>query len=259
MLTYRAYGEANKRLPIIILHGLLGSKENWHTQAEKLAQQGHYVLTVDLRNHGQSPHLFGMGYQAMARDVFDLADHLGMAQFKLMGHSMGGKVAMRMAFLQAHRIERLIVVDIAPKKYPLHHQRILTGMMHFPLYKLKSREQANEWMKKVVDDDFHRAFLLKNLRQDRDRHVFYWQCHVEEILRQYLKIADFLIQADDHYDGKTCFIRGGNSNYIQTTDLPIIDKVFMDYDLVTIPNAGHSPHMEQAALFFEAMSSFMQK
>lgn len=258
MLTYRAYGEPNKRIPILILHGLLGSKENWHTQAEKLAQHDHHVFTIDLRNHGQSPHLSGMSYQDMAKDVFDLADHLGIAQFKLIGHSMGGKVAMRMAFLQAHRVERLVVVDIAPKKYPLHHQSILAGMMHFPMHKLQDRQQANEWLKKVVADDFHRAFLLKNLRKDYDTKQYYWQCHLSEIARQYLKIADFPIQADYHYNGKTCFIRGGNSDYIQTDDLPTIDKLFIDNEVITIPHAAHTPHMEQAERFFDAMSSFMR-
>jgi len=259
MLSYRCYGEHKARqLPIVIIHGLLGSKENWHTQADLLAK--HYqVITVDVRNHGQSPHLRGMSYEEMSDDVFALLDHLGIPQIKLIGHSMGGKIAMRMAFRQALRIERLLVVDISPRPYPLHHQTTLTGMLHFPLEKLTSRQQANTWMQKLVDDDFQRKFLLKNLRRDQSSQRFYWQCYLAEIARQYLKIADFPIKPNNvSYPYKSCFIRGELSNYIQQEDEALMRRYFPDARLLTIKHSGHSPHMEQTDAFYEYAAEFMQ-
>ncbi|MGV6809836.1 MAG: alpha/beta fold hydrolase [bacterium] len=259
MLSYRCYGEPKARqLPIVIIHGLLGSKENWHSQAELLAAQ-HEVITVDVRNHGQSPHLRGMSYESMADDVFALLDHLGVAQIKLIGHSMGGKIAMRMAFRHALRIERLLVVDIAPRQYPLHHQSTLTGMLHFPLEKLTSRQQADTWMQKLVDDAFQRKFLLKNLRRDPQSRLFYWQCHLAEISRHYLKIADFPIKLTDSlYPYQSCFIRGELSDYIQPHDHELIYRYFPEATIITIKDSGHSPHMEQIDAFYQNAAEFMQ-
>jgi esterase len=253
-LSYREYGEPTDDFPIIVLHGLFGSKESWHTQASWLSEH-HHVITVDVRNHGQSPHIAGMSYQEMAQDVLELIDTLGFPQVKLLGHSMGGKVCMMLALEHPERVERLLVVDIAPKKYPLHHQKLIAGMLYFPLYKLQSREQAGEWMAKLADDPLEQSFLLKNLKRAQDK-SFYWQLNLEEISRQYLKIAGFPVQPEKRYAGDVCFIRGGCSHYIKADDEPLLIQHFPNHQLITVDGTGHIPHVEKMEAFFAHASRF---
>jgi esterase len=250
LLHYQQYGKMNGKIPVVLLHGLLGELSNWQTQAKKLAQH-HYVLSIDLRNHGHSPHMKGMSYRQMADDVQYLLAYLHIPKIQLLGHSMGGKVAMTLALHQPDLIQTLIVVDIAPKAYPLWHQAILNGMLSLPLAEFSSRNAIDQVFSEVVENAYERGFLLKNLQRRQDRESGYeWKCALAEIVRNYLKIADFP-HSKQSYNGKVLFIKGEKSVYLQEEDRELLLHYFPHYSMTKIKQAGHLPHVEQADVFYE--------
>lgn len=252
MLNYRMYGEPLH--PLVVLHGLLGGLDNWHTFAQgQLGKRN--ILALDLRNHGASPHKEGMGYREMVADVLEVLDSLYVDSCDLMGHSMGGKVAMQLALHHPHQVRRLVVVDIAPKTYPPRHQALLQAMATLRLDTLQSRKQADEWLAQVVKQPFERGFLLKNLKRSVDG-GFYWQCNLPEIARHYLKISGFPA-SDNSYAGKTLFIRGGQSDYVSMEDVGLIKPLFPDFHIATLDEAGHLPHVQMPAAFTELVDVFL--
>lgn len=257
LLHYKIYGkrENTSSVPVVLLHGLLGELENWQTQARRLAQQ-HYVISIDLRNHGHSPHLKGMSYRQMAEDVQHLLMFLQCSNIQLLGHSMGGKVAMYLALHQPTLIQRLIVVDIAPKTYPLWHQHILQSMLSLPLAHFTQRKTIDQVFAEVVPNASERGFLLKNLQRKRvnevdttSEGVYQWKCDLAEIARNYLKIADFP-HSEKRYLGKVLFIKGELSDYLQPEDEVLLSQYFPNYRLQRIERAGHLPHVEQMDVFY---------
>ena len=246
---------AQQQTPLIILHGLLGSMGNWRSQAKKLSQF-RPVYTLDLRNHGDSPHLKGMSYREMYEDVLKVAENEQLKSFHLLGHSMGGKVAMQLALAQAEKVERLIIVDIAPKPYPLWHQKTLQGVMSTPVAELSSRQEVDEYLKPWIEDTAERTFMLKNLKRIKDQKGFEWRCNLPEISKGYLKIAGFTT-ALDTYSKKSLFIKGENSHYIQDTDTTLISSLFPSSTIISIPDSAHLPHFQQASLFFEEVNRFL--
>jgi len=259
LLSYKEFLPADIKLhrqtPLIILHGLLGSKDNWRSQARKLAHD-RPVITVDLRNHGDSPHIKGMSYRDMYEDVIRLAKHLQIETFYLLGHSMGGKVAMQLALAHPELVARLIVVDIAPKPYPLWHQKTLQGVMSAPVNKMQTRQEIDEYLKPWIEDAAERAFMLKNLTRSADGKGFNWRCNLEEISRGYLKIAGFST-ALQTYPNQSLFIRGQNSHYINDSDIPLIKTLFPKADIITLSGSGHLPHIQQADAFFHHIQHFL--
>lgn len=254
MLNYRVYGDLNQQRPLLVLHGLLGSLDNWHTFAK--SQEGKRpIVALDLRNHGNSPHVAGMAYQEMVGDVNEVLTHLGIRDYDLMGHSMGGKVAMVMALQHAAHLQRLIVVDIAPKVNPPRHQDLLQVMLTMPLATIKNRKQADEWLIPVVNHPFERGFLLKNLGRRSDG-SFYWQCNLSEIVRHYLKICGFP-QLEAQFTAPTLFIRGGQSDYVQDSDWPAIQQLFPNAQLNTLATAGHLPHVQTPGEFTTLVEQFL--
>jgi len=150
MLNYRIYGDAdNLQRPLVVLHGLLGSLDNWHTFATK-QQSERSIIAMDMRNHGASPHVEGMNYRLMVQDVLAVVDHLQLSKFDLMGHSMGGKAAIWLALDYPERLNKLIIVDIAPVNYPPRHQAILQAMLSMPLASFKSRKEADAWLAPTI-------------------------------------------------------------------------------------------------------------
>jgi esterase len=254
MLNHRLYGESDGSTPLVVLHGLLGSLENWHTFARGQAGK-RTVLAIDLRNHGNSPHVEGMSYREMLADIIEVLETLASPQIDLMGHSMGGKVAMALALQEPARIQRLLVVDIAPKAYPPRHQALLQAMVTMPLSELGSRKQADEWLASTVKHPFERGFLLKNLGRNTDG-TFYWQCNLHEIARHYLKISGFPA-TDRQFSHPTLFIRGGQSDYVADTDLPLIQDYFPAATLVTVDTAGHLPHVQTPVEFSALVDNFL--
>lgn len=254
MLNYRLYGELTAETPLVVLHGLLGSLDNWATFAR--GQTGkRTVLVMDLRNHGDSPHVDGMSYREMVEDLIEVLDALGIHACDLMGHSMGGKVAMQLALQHPAMIHRLLVVDIAPKAYPPRHQALLQAMVSMPLAAMKSRKQADEWLAPTVKHPFERGFLLKNLNRNTDG-SFRWQCNLHEIAKHYLKISGF--PASDAVCGAPAlFIDGGQSDYVQDEDLPLIRQYFPEALRVTVDAAGHLPHVQMPAEFTQLVEDFL--
>jgi esterase len=253
MLNYRVFGDLQQK-PLVVLHGLLGSLENWYTFARNQeTQRG--ILAIDLRNHGHSPHVEGMSFREMANDVIEVLDSLYIRECDLMGHSMGGKVAMQLALHYPAQFLHLIVVDIAPKSYPPRHQALLQAMLSMPLAELSSRKQADEWLAPTVKQPFERGFLLKNLARHSDGH-FYWQCNLSEIVKHYLKISSFP-QQHTQSDLPTLFIKGGQSDYISEEDLSLISAYFANAQLEVIPTAGHLPHVQTPEPFTQLVTQFL--
>jgi esterase len=254
MLNYQLYGTLAATPPLVVLHGLLGALDNWQSFAR--GQEGQRtVLAIDLRNHGASPFVAGMSYREMVADIIVLLDELGIAHCDLMGHSMGGKVAMLLALQYPARVQRLLVVDIAPKAYPPRHQALLQAMVAMPLATLQSRKQADEWLSGIVKHPFERGFLLKNLRRNTDG-TFAWQCNLPEIARHYLKISAFP-HIDTQFLAPTLFIRGGQSDYVTAADEALMRQYFPHARLETLEAAGHLPHVQTPAAFAALVAAFL--
>ncbi len=267
LLNYKIYSPEDKaaqqQTPLFILHGLLGSKDNWRTQAKRLAAQ-QPVFTLDLRNHGDSPHVKGMSYRAMADDVLKVATHEGIKTFNLLGHSMGGKVAMYLALAHSDAIKQLIVVDIAPKPYPLWHLKTLQGLMSVPFDKLTTRQEIDAFLQTWIEDSTERTFLLKNLKRvttPQANPVYQWRCNLAEISKGYLNIAGFN-HPTSAFLNKTLFIKGEKSLYIQQKDETLIQSLFpnlfQNNTVFTIKKAGHLPHFENPEEFYQIASRFLQ-
>ncbi|RME34103.1 MAG: alpha/beta fold hydrolase, partial [Gammaproteobacteria bacterium] len=175
-MTSLHYTEQGEGRPLVILHGLFGSGRNWQRVARRLAE--HYrVITPDLRNHGRSPHLPGMSYPEMAADLFELMERLDLPSTLLMGHSMGGKVAMTAALQQPEKVTALIVVDIAPVRYRHSFEPIFQALKSIPVEWIRSRQEAERLLAGYIDDSVLRAFLLQNL--NRDESGFHWRINLD--------------------------------------------------------------------------------
>ncbi len=255
MLNYRIYGNTTPlQRPLLVLHGLLGSMDNWHTFASKQTE-GRSIIAIDLRNHGNSPHVAGMAYRLMMDDVLEVADHLQLARFDLMGHSMGGKVAMTLALHHPERLHKLIVVDIAPVNYPPRHQAILQAMLTMPLASFKNRREADQWLAPTIQQPFERAFLLKNLKWDSNGR-FDWQCNLPEIGRHYLNITAFT-ESGLRYLGDTLFIGGRQSDYLQLERWLVAQQYFPNARLEMIAEAGHLPHVQTPEVFTQQVNAML--
>ncbi len=242
--------------PLIILHGFLGMSDNWKTLGTKYAENGFEVHLLDLRNHGRSPHSSNTSYKSMALDIYDYCMEHNLKSVDIIGHSMGGKVAMLFATTYSDLVDKLIVADIAPKYYKPHHDEILKGLSSIDFAQKPSREDADEQLAKFVPDLGTRQFLLKNL---------YWKQPEQLGLR--FNLEAFLANKDsvgvDDLYGKifnrpTLFIRGGNSNYILDSDFPAIVSHFPKAKILTIDGVGHWLHAENPQDFLEISLEFLQ-
>jgi len=253
-LNFKQFGDTD-RPALFMLHGLLGSMDNWRGQAQKLSSHYH-VITPDLRNHGHSPHLSGMRYKDMAADILSLADDLNIQSFDLLGHSMGGKVAMNLALNNPERLNKLIIVDIAPKSYPLWHLPIFNALLALPVHEIKSRKVANDMLVDSIESPVERAFLLKNLKTDGNG-GYEWRCDLAEITRTYLNVANFN-SSDTTFNKPTLFIKGGQSPYLNPAeDAEKISSLFPQSSITTIDDAAHLPHIESADTFSHHINSFL--
>lgn len=259
LLHYKQFGDTNSEQNIILLHGLLGSMDNWRGQASHLAKQAHFLATTpDMRNHGQSPHISGMRYKDMAEDILLLADHLNIETFDLLGHSMGGKVAMHLALNHPDRLNKLIIVDIAPKPYKLWHLPVFKALLSLPVDSFKSRKQASDQLAESIPDAGERAFLLKNLKTS-DNGGYEWRCDLQEITRTYLNIANFNPGSNVLFDKPCLFINGANSPYIDPeADKAVITQLFPQANIQTIQGAGHLPHVETPEVFYQCIEAFLK-
>lgn len=250
-LNFQVQGEG---LPLIVLHGFLGSLENWQSMSKRLAAL-YKVYSVDLRNHGRSPHSRTMNYPVMAQDVREFIDGQGLAPPMLMGHSMGGKVAMQLATQHPDEIENLIVVDIAPRAYPPAHRPILTAMSAADLAGCKSFGAVGAVLAAAIPDPAVRQFVLKNLERDASG-GFRWRIGLAEISENYNNLTA-AIAPENRFEKPACFIRGELSDFIEQSDLAPIRKIFPKAEFHSIPRAGHWVHIANAGDFYTAASDFL--
>lgn len=238
--------------PLIVLHGLLGSSRNWQTTGRDLAQHWH-VLALDARNHGKSPHDPGMTYELLAGDVADWMKAQGIARATLVGHSMGGKTAMLLACRRPELVERLVVVDIAPKDYAwAAHRSEFAAMNQLDLGSLASRTEAEMRFEALVPSLGMRKFLVTNLERNEDG-SWRWIANLPVLTAALPVVEKNSLGPGDRYDGPTLFISGARSHYVTPADHAAIKQHFPQAAFEVIADAGHNPHLDAREKFVAAV------
>jgi len=238
---------------IILIHGLFGSLENLNMIAKSL-KDNYRVTNVDVRNHGSSFHENSMDYDELAQDVVNLMAELNIDQASILGHSMGGKIAMQIALEHSKRVDKLIVADIAPVTYPPHHNHIISGLQNIDLTQVNSRKDADYQLAKFVDDVGVRQFLLRNLIATEGK--FSFKCNLNYIDQCYSQITK-AYQGKHHFEGNTLFVKGGESNYITAEHREIINCLFPHSRAKIIQGAGHWLHAEKTVAFNKIVNDFL--
>ncbi|MCM5703381.1 alpha/beta fold hydrolase [Larsenimonas salina] len=240
-------------LPVVILHGLMGSADNWRSYIKEWSAHTR-VVAFDLRNHGRSPHVTGMNYDAMADDVMAGLKTHGITRCCLIGHSMGGKVAMTLARRDPECVERLVVADVAPVAYQHGHDDIFKAMRAVESARPKSRSQADAVMKDVIESVATRQFLATNLT--RAEGEFVWRVGLDEIEADY----DSIIAApggSKTFEKPTLFLRGGASSYVDEEGIEAARSLFTDLTIETLEGVGHWVHAEAPKAFREHVVRFL--
>jgi len=250
-LHFRALGDGP---PLVVLHGLLGSLDNWVPLAQRWAAQFRVYLP-DLRNHGQSPHSPEFNYEAMAADVVELlrAQHVPAAH--LLGHSMGGKVVMRLAQLHPEVVNRLVVVDMSPREYSARFDALLAALLAVDLGRYRHRAEVDEALRAAVPDQRVRQFLLKNLGRHADGALF-WKANLASLHANYAQVRAAIPTAAAVHR-PALFVRGADSNYVQATDEPRIRELFPQATQATIAGAGHWVHADAPERLREVVTQFL--
>jgi esterase len=249
-LHYRILGEGE---PVLILHGLFGSSDNWQTLSKTIAEK-YRVILIDQRNHGHSHHSDEMNYDLMVDDLMEMIRDENLSGIRLMGHSMGGKTAMFFAQRYPELLKQLIVVDMGLKKYPPHHQIIFEAMLSVDLKTVKSRKEVEETLRSYIQEPSVIQFLLKNLYWS-DKEQLAWRFNLHVLYRE----IDEILAAvpPGRIDVQSLFIRGERSNYILDSDFEKIEEQFPNSSVKTIPNAGHWVHAEAPQLFLSTVMEFL--
>ncbi len=246
------YKELGVGKPLVIVHGLFGFSDNWQTHAKKFSEY-YRVILVDMRNHGHSPWSGDFSYDLMVKDLVQLFQKLGLSDVILLGHSMGGKVAMHFAQSHAELLEKIIVVDMGIKEYPLHHQHILNAFESIDLSKMSARSEAEKILSSFIESKGVVHFLLKNLYW-KDRGKLAWRVNFKVLQNAMPEILSALPSKEVLVP--SLFIRGALSDYILDADFKEIENYFPDSQFVTIANAGHWVHAEAPDEFTDAVLSF---
>ncbi len=241
--------------PFVILHGFLGMSDNWKTLGKQFAEDNFEVHLIDQRNHGRSFHDSEINYEVLAEDLKQYCDEYELENIILLGHSMGGKAAMLFATQYPELVSKLIVADISPRFYPIHHDAILNGLSALDFNELKSRGEADKVLSKYVSDFGTRQFLLKNL---------YWiekgklalRLNLEALKENVAEVGEAL-PIHSKFEKDTLFLRGDKSEYIALQDEALIKAHFPEAKIETIKNAGHWLHAENPKDFYEAVINFV--
>ena len=251
-LFSRQYGTPDKPA-LLVLHGLLGSSKNWQQQA-KLLQDEFYIVALDLPNHGYSPPLPNMDYTSLANIVNNRVKKHFTQPIALLGHSMGGKVAIKSAETQPELYSKLIIVDIAPIAYPLHHQQLFKALQQLDLKTLKNRKQADEQLKHSIAQQSIRNFLLHSLEYKKQH--WQWLFDLQNLSHNQAQIAA-APSLQKIIPVKTLVIKGEKSHYIQPDSYPVFQQYFPQLYFKMIANAGHWPHIEKARVFSHMLKRFL--
>ena len=250
-LFFRTFGEGK---PLVIMHGLFGSSDNWQTVGKVLAKQ-RKVYLVDLPNHGQSPHSEDFTYDAMANELANFIQHHNLGKPDLLGHSMGGKTAMQYAKMYPEGFNKMIVVDIAPKAYPVRHQSIIEGLSAIDIDNLTSRQKADQVLSEYVNEAGVRQFLLKNLARKAGG-GFQWKVNLPIIAQKIEQVG--VSQAGESVSlHPVLFIGGGASDYIRIEDQNSILRTFPRADILMVDGAGHWVHATHPQALIDAVESFL--
>ncbi|GLX80015.1 acyl-CoA esterase [Thalassotalea insulae] len=241
---------------ILLIHGLFGSLENLNMVAKGLSDS-YCVTNVDVRNHGGSFHENTMDYPSLAQDIIDTLDHLNINSTAILGHSMGGKIAMQVALDFPQRIEKLIVADISPIAYPPHHNQIIAGLLSIDIANINSRKMADQQLANYVEDSGVRQFLLRNIAKNSDGSGLKFKCNLPFIAHCYPQIVKGY-QGDKKFNKATLFIKGGNSDYITNEHQARILQLFPQSKAKVIQGAGHWLHAEKTVAFNKIVKDFLQ-
>ena len=251
-LYSKIYG--NKGQDLIIIHGLFGMSDNWNNLGKKFSK---YCKThlIDLRNHGRSPHSNDFNYEVMCEDILEYMDDNNIVDPIILGHSLGGKLAMKFAFTYPNKIDKLIVADIAPREYNIDfHKNLLANLYKLPLQDFEKREEIDNVLSFSYKDKGMRLFLLKNLYRN-EKKEFAWRFNIDVLLEtvQNIQQASFV---SGRLNVPTHFIRGSNSEYINSSDELLIKKHFTDFSIGEIKGAGHWLHAEKPECFYDEVMGF---
>ncbi|NBL65519.1 alpha/beta fold hydrolase [Flavobacterium sp. NST-5] len=252
MLHSKIEGEGK---PLLILHGFLGMSDNWKTLANQYANEGFETHGIDLRNHGRSFHSNNFTYQDMVNDIVSYCQEKNLEKIYIIGHSMGGKVAMFLATQHPELIKKLLVADIGPKYYAPHHQDILNGLNAVDFSQKPGRSDVEEILKLHIPDFGTRQFLMKNLHWETSSQLAF-RFNLKTLTEEVENIGEALPE-EKKFNGETLFLRGEKSNYIKEKDFEVIKKHFPKAEIKTIANAGHWLHAENPKDFFEESSRFL--
>ncbi|MEN8175564.1 MAG: alpha/beta fold hydrolase [Pseudomonadota bacterium] len=253
-LHFRQHGTPGKDPTLILLHGLFGSSANWGGVARRLSADFHLVVP-DLRNHGRSPHHADVSYAVQAQDVLRLMDRLGVGDSVIVGHSMGGKVAMMLALQHADRVERLVAADIAPVTYTTSFDPIFDALESVDLEQVEGREQVESHLAATLGNTGLRNFLMQNLV--KDEHGWRWRLNLVGLRRSIDELVGFPDAPDSGYPGPALFIYGGRSDYVSPAAQPVIMRLFPYARLRQVADAGHWLIAEKPDEFAGALRSFV--
>ncbi|PDH42406.1 MAG: alpha/beta hydrolase [Rhodothermaeota bacterium MED-G19] len=251
-INFKSYGEGK---PVVILHGLLGSLDNWVSVSKTLSST-YKIIILDLPNHGKSYHTTEFSFQKMAEDLHLFCEKNSLRNISIIGHSMGGKVGIKYADLYPDNLDKLIVVDIVNKEYsPERFSHVFSTIKILNSIKITSRAQATILSKEFIPREGERNFILKNLK--RNGEYFDWRPNVKLLINSIVKISS-RIKLNRPIKNKVLFIKGGNSNYITKDDIKELSESFLLYKINEIPNSGHWVHAEKPNEFINSIKSFFK-
>jgi esterase len=252
-LAYREFGSGQ---PIIILHGLFGQSDNWNTLAKNFAENGFHVFTLDLRNHGLSPHSEEWSYDVMADDLKEFIDFHQLSRPILLGHSMGAKTVMFFEYKFSGIADKLIIADMAAREYPPHHASVIAGLYAVDFNKVKTRKEAEAALSEHISDFGTKQFLLKNIYWKETSEQMDWRFNLDVISKNYDQVRVAVPPFTSNV--KSLIIRGEKSDYINEKDIADFKTRFPNSEYVTIPGAAHWVHAEKPQEFKESVLRFIK-
>jgi esterase len=252
-LFYRKYGQGD---PVIILHGLFGMSDNWASIGKRISENGYSVYIPDLRNHGNSPHSDDLNYEILSNDLSEFINKHLIKNPIIIGHSLGGKIAMNFALENPADVKKLIVVDIGTKEYPVHNIDVLDAFLSIDITNASSRNKVEEQIAAIMPLEKVRQLMMKNIYRRADNR-FEWKLNIESINNNFSNIFD-KVKSKNKFTNPTLFIKGELSNYISTSDFPEIKDLFPNAELQMIQGATHWVHADKPGEFIDTVLKFIK-
>jgi pimeloyl-ACP methyl ester carboxylesterase len=250
-LFFRKFGDGS---PLTVLHGIFGSSDNWCTLGKKLAEN-FTVYLLDLRNHGRSPHSNAFSSDVMVGDLKDFFIDHNLENASVLGHSLGGGIAMKFVVKYPQMVQKLIVVDFAPKKYRTNLEGLIRWLLSWDLTEVRTIREADQQLASMIPDRIVRRFILKNLRR-KSNGKLNWKINLEAIYNNLEGVSGY-IREGVVIENPSLFIRGGKSDYIKPEDIYLIRHHFSNVRIETIPEAGHWTHADAPKRFLDLVNDFI--